>query len=339
MTPISNLKSAGQALNFFNEHVLDEPDPIENDSPHAVLPGGLSEDAEDPIQNVDTASTPRPKLAQRAKGRDKTAVARKSDVSFKEAQNSITCPLNSMLPPPTPLRGVKGDLILSQPIDQSTPAIPVTLRKRQLLSQTSIPQTPARISWTALSLGERFTQSTDDPIMVDELISSPGASKRPKLTPMKKPVSSASTRQTPLFLPGTSQYPIPSSDLPVPEESSSEESEDDKEKATAPSSQRVLRSSASKNKATTPYRRLSALASERGIFPPTPIGPVGPTPAANKSQTGLGSDDDDDDDEEEEEDSGVSDSNSGSQPPSHIPKDRRAGNGSRRKKRSQLMFF
>ena len=335
MTPMSNLKSVGRALNFFNDHLLDKPDPIENDSPHSTPP----KDTEDPIQNADTTSTPKPMLTQWAKGREKTVVVRKSDVGSKVIPSSLPSPPNSMLPPPTPLRKVKDGLILSQPIDQSTPAVHTTLQKRKLISHTTVPETPARSTWTALPRGERSTQSMDDHAMVDELISSPTERtlRLPKATPAKKPASSASIKQTPLFLPGTSQYPIPSSDLPVQEGSSSEESEDEEgeeeeEKAIVPSPQRVLRSSVAKNKTTTPYRRLSVLASQRSIFPSTPIEPVEPT-AAKKSQTGPESDDD--------EDSGVSDSTSDSPQPSHIPKGRRAGvgSGSRGKKRGPLEMW
>ena len=339
MAPISNLKSAGQALDFFNGHVLDKPDPIENDLSHVTPPDDSPEDVEDPIENADTTSTPKPKLIQQMKGRDKTAkpvVARKGGAAPKRTQSSLTSPLNSMLPPPTPSRNAKGDLTFSQPLDQSTPAVPRTSRKKQLISQTTVPETPAHSTWATLPQSEPSTQSMDDPAMVDELVSSPteGATKLAKATPVMRPTSSGSTNQTPLFLPGTSQYPIPSSDLPAAEESSSEESEED-EGMVAPPPSRVLRSSTTK-RATTPYRGLSVLASQRSIFPSTPIEPVGPTPAT-KSQAKPGSDDDDDN----EEDSGVSDSDSGSPPPSHIPKGRRAGagNGSRGKRRSQLAMW
>jgi hypothetical protein len=178
----------------------------------------------------------------------------------------------------------------------------------------------------------------DDPAMVDELVSSPTESSAnpPKVTPLKKPASSGSANQTPLFLPGTSQYPIPSSDLPAAGQSSSEESEGEEkgEEKVIVSPSRVLRSNTTKNRTTTPYRSLSALASQRSIFPSTPIEPIGPAPV-NKLRVKPGSDDD------EEEDSGVSDSDSDSPPPSHIPKGRRAGagNGSRGKKKSQLAMW
>ncbi|KAF9653914.1 hypothetical protein BDM02DRAFT_3182353 [Thelephora ganbajun] len=333
MTPISNLKSAGRALNFFNEHVLDKPDPIENDTSHARPLNNLPGNTEDPIENTDTTSTPKPKLVQRMKGRDKTAspvVSRKGGAGSKATQSSLTSPSNSMLPPPTPMEDLKSDLTFSQPLDQSTP-IPTVSRKRRLTSQTAVPENPAHSTWTTLPQRE---QSMDDPVMVDELISSPieSATKLPKATPAKKRTPLGSTKRTPLFLPGTSQHPIPSSDLPVAEKSSSEE----EEKVIVPPSPRVLRSSTVKNKTTTPYRSLSVLASQRSIFPSTPIEPVGPIPAA-KAQTKPGSDDDDDD----EEDSGVSNSGSGSPPPSHIPKGRRAGVGNGRlgKKRSQLAIW
>ena len=347
MIPISNLKSAGRALDFFNEHVLDKPDPIENGPSHDVPSNDLPEDAEDPIENVDTTSTPKPNLAQRMRGRNKTAspvIARRNDAGPKTTQSSLTSPPNSMLPPPTPSRDtrlIKGDLTFSQPLDQSTPAIPGVSRKKQLISQTTVPETPAHSTWTTLSQREPSTQSMDDPGTVDELISSPTefAAKPQKVTPQKRPISSRSTDQTPLFLPGTSQYPIPFSDLPVAEKSSSEESEEEEEeeeeeeKVLVPPSPRVLRSSTTKNRTTTPYRTLSILASQRSIFPSTPIEPFAPTPV-NRSQTKPESDDDD-------EDSGVSDSDSDSPPPSHIPKGRRAGarDGGRGKKKGQLMVF
>lgn len=339
MTPISNLKSVGQALNFSNEHVLDKPDPIENDSPRSAPPEDSPEDTEDPIQNADTTSTPKPRLDRPTKGRGKSVVARKSDVGSKETQSGLTFPSNSMLPPRTPLWEAKDGLVFSQPIGQSTPAVLTALRKRQSISQKTVPKTPARSTWTTLQEGGRSTRSADHPTMVDELISSPteNTSKPPKATPVRKPASSASTKQTPLFLPDTSQYPIPSSDLPVAEESTSEddEGEEEEDEVIVPQSQRVLRSSVTKNKTTTPYRSLSVLASQRSIFHSTPIEPVGPTTAVSKSQTEPGSDDDDD----YEEDSGVSDSES--PPPSHIPKGRRAGvgNGSRGEKKSQLAMW
>ena len=180
--------------------------------------------------------------------------------------------------------------------------------------------------------------------MVDELISSPNeiVAKPQKTTPLKRPASSGSTKQTPLFLPGTSQYPIPSSDLPAPEKSSSEDSEEEEEeeeeeeKKIVPASPRLLRSSTTKNRTTTPYRSLSVLASQRRIFPSTPIEPVGPSPV-NRSQAQPGSDNDDDD---EEEDSGVSDSDPDSPPHSHIPRGRRAGSmNSGRGKKGQLAAF
>lgn len=372
MTPISNLKSAGQALDFFNDHVLDKPDPIENDSSHPTPPNDLPGDTEDPVEDADTTSTPKPGLVQRMKGRNKTAspaVARKNSVGSKPTQSSLTSPTNSMLPPPTPSRGPKGDLTFGQPLGQSTPAVPNVSRKKQPVSQTTVPETPAHSTWTTLRT-EQSTQSMDDRAMVDELISSPtdNVAKIPKATPARKPQSLGSTKQTPLFLPGTSQYPIPSSDLPAAEESSSEEDEVKEEKGLVPPSQRVLRSSVrnnktnvpypgspseeseeeaavplspraihlsvKKNKTITPYRSLSVLASQRGIFPPTPVEPVGPTPI-KKLQANPGEDDDDD-----EEDSGVSDSDSDSPPPSHIPKGRRAGTGSgSRGKRSQLAMW
>ena len=333
VTPISNLKSVGRALTFFNEKILDQPDPI--DSPYSIPLEELPEDTEDPIQNADTTSTPKPKLPQRAKGHGKTAVVQKSDVGPKGIQSSLISCQNSMLPPPTPSQEVKTGLMLSQPIDQSTPANLTALRKRRPTSQTAVLKTPARSTWTTLPQGERSTRSAGDPAMVDELISSPveGTSKRSKGTPVKKPASSASVKRTPLFLPGTSQYPIPSSDLPAAEESSSEEEDEEEEKKViVPPPQRVLRSSVDKNKATTPYRSLSALASQRSIFPSTPIGPA---PAADKSQARPRYEEE----EEEEEDSGVSESDS--PPPSHIPKGRRAGvgNDGRGKRRSQLAMW
>ena len=342
MTPISNLKSAGQALNFFNEHVLDKPDPIEDDVPRVTPPGGLPDDTEDPIENIGTASTQKPNLVQRMKGRNKTTrpvTTRKNNTGFKPTQSSLTSPMNSMLPPPTPSRDFKGDLTFTQPLDQSTPAVSNVSRKKQLVSQTTVPETPAHSTWTALPQGERSTQSMDDPAMVDELISSPtdNAGKLPKATPVRKPPSLRSTKQTPLFLPGTSQYHIPSSDLPAAEESSSEEEEEEEEdKVIVPPSSRWLRSSTTKNRTITPYRSLSVLASQRSIFPSTPIEPVGPA-SINKSRARLRSEDDD------EEDSGVSDSDSDSDspPPSHIPKGRRAGagDGGRGKRRSQLALW
>jgi len=333
MTPISNLKSARQAFNFFNGNVLDKPDPIDDDSSRVTPPDRLPEDLEDPIENADTTSTPKPKLIQQMKGRNKIAspvVVRKGGAAPKRTQSSLTSPLNSMLPPPTPSRDVEGDLTFGQPLDQSTPAVSGISRKRQLISQKTVPGTPAQSTWATLPRSEPSTQSMDDPAMVDELVSSPteNTTKLPKATPAKRPISSGSTNRTPLFLPGTSQYPIPSSDLPAAEESPSEESEEE-EKMCVPPSPRVLRSSTAK-KTITPYRRLSVLASQRSIFPSTPIEPAPVT----KSQAKPGSDDDDD------EDSGVSDSDSDSPPPSHIPKGRRAGagNGSRGK-RSQLAMW
>jgi len=342
MTPISNLKSAGQALSFFNGHVLDKPDPIENDPSHGMPLNDLPEDVEDPIENADTTSTPRPSLTQQTKGRNKTAspiAARRSGMGVKGTQRSLTSPPNSMLPPPTTSRGIKGDFTFSQPLDQSTPAASSVLRKKQ---QTTVPETPSNSAWTTLPRRELSTQSMDDSALVDELISSPTetAGRLPKATPAKKPVSSRSTNQTPLFLPGTSQYPIPSSDLPTAEKSSSEESEEESEeevKVIVPPSSRVLRSRTPNptSRKTTPYRSLSLLASQRSIFPSTPIEPVARAPA-NKSRAKPESDD-----EEDEEDSGVSDSDSDSPPPSHIPKGRRAGAGSsnRGKKRGQLTMF
>jgi len=341
MTPISNLKSAGQALSFFSERVLDKADPIENDPSHDVPPNDLPHDVEDPIENADTTSTPKPNLVQRMKSRNKTTspvAARKSGAGVKATQSGLTSPPNSMLPPPTPTRGTKGDFTFSQPLGQSTPAAPSMLRKKQPMSHTTVPETPPNSVWTTLPRKEPSTQSTDDPALVDELISSPTETtgKLQKATPVKKPVSSRSTNQTPLFLPGTSQYPIPSSDLPVAEKSSSEESEDE-EKVIVPPSSRVLRSRTPNpgSRKTTPYRGLSLLASQRSIFPSTPIEPFAPT-TANKSRAKPESDDDDD-----EEDSGVSDSDSDSPPPSHIPKGRRAGTGSgnRGKKKGLLTMW
>ena len=332
MTAISKLKSADQAVNFFNEHVLDREDPIENESSHTVPPRDLPEDTEDPIQSADTTSTPKPKPTQGLGGRDKTASpvsTRKNDASPKATRRSLTSPPNSMLPPPSPLRKVRDNLKFGQPLDQSTPAGPNALRKKQLASQTAIPETPTRSTWTTLPQGEQSAQSADDPQMIDELISSPteSTSKLPKATPVKKPASSGLTKQTPLFLPNTSQFPIPSSDVPAAEKTSSEESESEEE--IFPPSQRVLRSSVAKNRTVTPYRSLSVLASQRSIFPQTPIEPVEPAPA-NRSQSKPGSDDD-------EEDSAVSESESDSPPPSHIPKGRRAGVGNGgRERRSQL---
>ena len=336
MTLIPNLKSAGKALDFFNEPVLE--DPIENDPSHAMPPDDLPEDVEDPIENADTTSTPKPSSVRQAKGRNKTSssvIFRRHVAGPKATQSSLASPLNSMLPPPTPSRGVKGDLTFSQPLYQSTPAVPSVSRKKQLMTQAAVPGTPDRNTWTTLSHGEPSTQSMDDPAMVDELISSPTetAAKLPRVTPLKKTPSSGSTIQTPLFLPGTSQYPIPSSDLPAAEKSSEESEEEEEEggeeNVTVPPSPRVLRSG-TKNRTTTPYRSLSTLASQRSIFPSTPIEPLRPT-LVNKSQTKPESDDD-------EEDSGVSDSDSDSPPPSHIPKGRRAGagNSNRGKKKSQL---
>jgi len=338
MTSISNLKSAGQALNFFNEHVLDKPDPIEDDASHVKPPDDLPGDTDDPIENADTISTPRPNLIRQMRGRNKTAdpvAARKPGAGSKTTQSSLTSPANSMLPPPTPSRDLKSDLTFGQPLDQSTPAAPNVSRKKQLVSQTTVPEIPAHTTWATLPRREQSTQSVDDSAMVDELISSPteSAAKQPKATPVKNPPSSGPIKHTPLFLPGTSQYPIPSSDLPAAEESSLEEEEEEEEVIVPPSS-RVHRSNTTQNRTTTPYRSLSVLASQRSIFPSTPIEPVEPAPV-NKLQVKLGSEDDDDDDEE---DSGVSDSDS--PPPSHIPKGRRAGAGNGdRVKRSQLAMF
>jgi hypothetical protein len=340
MTSISNLKSTGQALNFFNDHILDRPDPIEADASHVKPSDDLPGDAEDPIENADTTSTPRPNLVQRVKGRNKTAIpvaARKTGAGSRTTQRNFASPTSSMLPPPTPLRDLKGDLTFSKPLDHSTPAVPNVSRKKQLVSQTTVPETPARTTWTTLPQGEQSTQSADDSVMVDELIPSPTESAAKHATPMKNPLSPRSMKQTPLFLPGTSQYPIPSSDLPVSEESSSEEEgeeEEEEEEEFVPPSLRVLRPKINTNKPTTPYRSLSTLASQRSIFPSTPIEPVGPAPV-NKSQAKLGSEEED----EEEEDSGVSDSDS--PPPSHIPKGRRAGagNGNRVARRSQLAMW
>lgn len=340
MTPISNLKSAGKALSFFNEHVLDKPDPID-DSSHDVTSNDAPIDTEDPIENADTISTPKPSLVQQVKGRNKTAspvITRKNGAGNKTTQSSLTSPSNSMLPPPTPSRDLKGDFTFSQPLDQSTPVVSNLSRKKRLISQTTVPETPAHSAWTTLPHREPSTQSMDDPGTADELVSSPtgSAAKLQKATPLKKPTSSRSTNRTPLFLPGTSQYPIPSSDLPAAEQSLSEE-EEEEDNTTVPSSSRVLRSTTTKGKTATPYRSLSVLARQRSIFTLTPIDPVGPS-FVDKSQAKLGSDDDDDD---EEEDSGVSDSDSDSQPPSHIPKGRRAGagNGGRGKKRSPLAML
>lgn len=369
MTAISNLKSAGRALNFFHEHVLEKPDPIENDSSHPRPSNDLPRDTDDPVEDADTTSTPKLGLIQRMKGRNKTTspiIARKNGAGSKTTQSSLTSPTNSMLPPPTPFRRLKGDLTFDQPLDQSTPAVPNVSRKKRSASKTAFPETPAHSTWTTLQLREQSTHSMDD-----ELISSPTESTANilKATPVKKPPSSGLAKQTPLFLPGTSQYHIPSSDLPPAEESSSEE-EDEKEKGIVLPSPRVLRSSTRNNpmtvsyqsspseeseeevavppspravnlsvrkNKTTPYRSLSVLASQRSIFPSTPLEPVGPTPV-NKSQAKAGSEVDDDDDEE---DSGVSDSDSDSPPPSHIPKGRRAGagSGSRGKRRSALATF
>lgn len=345
MIPISDLKSAGQVSSFFNEHVLDKPDPIESDPPHATPLNDLPEDAEDPIENADITSTPKSNSVKRvpAKGRNKTAsptVARKNGAGPKATQSNLTSPLGSMLPPPTPSQGIKGDFTFSQPLGQSTPAVPGISRMKQLTLQTTVPGTPSNSAWTTLPQREPSTQSMDDPVMVDELISSPTDSvqKLPKATPLRKRAPSESTNQTPLFLPATSQFPIPSSDLPAAEGSSSEESEEDedKEKIIIPPSPRVLRSRTPRGRTTTPYRSLSLLASQRSIFPSTPIEPMGPAPFT-WSQTKLGTDDDDDDDDEE--DSGVSDSDS--PPPSHIPKDRRAGAGSgnRGKRKGQLAML
>ena len=344
MTSISNLKSAGQALNFFNEHVLDKPDPIEDDASHVKPPDDLSEDTEDPIENADTTSTPKHNLVQRMKGRNKTTgpvATRKTGAGSKSIQSSLTSPPNSMLPPPTPSRDLKGNLTFGQPLDQSTPAVPGVSRKKRLVPKTIVPAAPAH-TWTTLPQGEQSTQSVDS-AMVDELVSSPteSAAKPPKATPVKKPPSSGSTKRTPLFLPGTSQYPIPSSDIPAAEESFSEEEEEEEEeedKVIVPPPSRVLRP----NRTTTPYRRLSDLASQRSIFSSTPIGQVGPT-LVNKlrAKPGPRDDDDEEEEEEEEEDSGVSDSDSVSTPPSHIPKGRRAGtgNGNGVRRRSQLAMF
>ena len=334
MTPISNLKSADQALNFFVERVLDKPDPIEDDPPRSTLP----EDTEDPIENVDTTSTPKPTLVRRMKGQNKTInpnAAQENCGGSKTTQSSLTSPMNSMLPPPTPSRDLQGDLTLGKPLDQSTPAVPNASRKKQPVSKITVPENSTQNTWTTLSQMERSTQSTDDPPMIDELISSPNESvvNLRKTTPMKEPLASGSVKQTPLFLPGTSQYPIPSSDLPATEELSSErEEEEEREQAIVPPSSRVLRSN-TQNKTITPYRSLSVLANQRSIFPSTPIEPA----PANNSQIKLRL--------EEEEDSGVSDSDSGSgsdsPPPSHIPKGRRAGaeNGGRGKRRSQLAMW
>ena len=344
MTPISNLKSAGQALSFFSGHVLDKPDPIENDPSHDTPPDESPEDVEDPIENADTTSTPKLNLVQRLKGHNKATspvAARRSGSGLEATQSSLTSPTNSMLPPLTTSRGIKGDFTFSQPLDQSTPAVRSVLRKKQPISQTTVPETPSNSAWTTLPRREPSTQSMDDPALVDELISSPTetAAKLPKATPVKKPVSSRSTNQTPLFLLGTSQYPIPSSDLPAAEKSTSEKSEEEEEeeeKVIVPPSSRVLRSRTPNpnSRKSTPYRGLSVLASQRSIFPSTPIEPVAPAPA-NKSRAKPASDDD------EEEDSGVSDSDSDSPPPSHIPKGRRAGTGSgnRGKKRGQLSML
>lgn len=341
MTPISNLKSAGKALSFFNEHVLDKADPIENDPSHDVPLNDSLQDVEDPIENADTTSTPKPNLVQWMKGRNKAAspvTARKSGAGVKSTQSSLTSPSNSMLPPPTPTRGAKGNFTFSQPLDQSTPAAPSLLRKKQPIAQMTVPETPPNSAWTTLPRREPSTQSTDDPALVDELISSPTetTAKLAKATPVKKPVSSRSTNQTPLFLPGTSQYPIPSSDLPAAEKSTSEESEEEEEeKIIVPPSSRVLRSRTPNNRKTTPYRSLSTLASQQRIFPSTPIESVAPI-TVKKLRAKPESDDEDD-----EEDSGVSDSDSDSPPPSHIPKGRRAGAGSgnRGKRKGQLAMF
>lgn len=341
MTPISNLKSAGRALSFFNERVIDKPDPIENDSSHAEPRKGLPDDAEDPIQDPDTTSTPRPKLTKGKEGLEETA-SRKNGAGAKVTQNSLTFPLNSMLPPPTPPPKIKGNFTFSQPLDQSTPA-PSISRRKQLASQTTAHETSPRSTWTTLPQGEKSTQFTDEPA-VDELVSSPSesTSKLPKVTPVKKPASSPLVKQTPLFFPDTSQYRAPSSDPPTVEKLSSEEEdegdeeeEEEEEKMMVPPSQRVLRTSAAKSRTTTPYRGLSVIASQRSIFPSTPVEPVGPAPTA--SQVKAGSDDDDEDDE----DSGVSESDSDSPQPSHIPKGRLAGarNGNRRKGRGQLSLL
>lgn len=322
-----------QALSSSNERILDNPDPIGNEPSHVTSPDDFPEGTEDPVQNVDMTSTPKSKLALRAKGHDETVLIQKGGASSEETQSSPTPPPGSMLPPPTPLRETQGGPMLSQPIYESTPAVSAALRRKQLRSQTAGPETPVRSRWTTLTRGKGSAQSADDPSMFDELTYSPIESTLTlrKATPVGKPTSSASIKQTPLFLPSTSHYPIPSSDLPLEEE---EESSSEEEKVIVPSPQRILRSSVAKNKMATPYQRLSTLARQPSIFPSTPIEPVGPTPTANKSQNLPGSDDDFDD----EEDSGVSDSDSDSHPSTHIPKGRRAGvrTGGRGKERSQL---
>ena len=328
MTSISNLKSANQALNFFNEHVLDKPDPIENDS------GSPKDLPKDPILNADPMSTPKPRLSQREKGGEKITspvVTRKDGPipNGRQKQSGFTSP-NMMLPPPDPSRRAGGDLTFTQPLDQSTPVVPGVSRKKRPAPGES----PSLSEWAVLPQGEQSGLSAGNLSMIDELDSSSRKNtSKSKATPVRMPTSEASTKQTPLFLPGTSQYPVPSSDLPV--QSSPEESEDEEEERKTV----VSLSSAIKNKVAVPYRGLSVLASQGDIFPTLPES-ASPAPAVSKFQTKHWSDDDDDeDDEDEDEDSGVSDSDSPSS--SHIPKDRRAGvgNESRGKKRSQLAML
>ncbi|THH03753.1 hypothetical protein EW146_g10351 [Bondarzewia mesenterica] len=127
--------------------------------------------------------------------------------------------------------------------------------------------------------------------------------------------------QTPLFFPGSSQFPTVASrrgGLPAASESEDEE----------PITRRPRVSA--RKLAVAPYRRLTQLASQDTLFSSPSPAPSHPLRAAgNKVKQPV------EDDEDDDEESSASDSNSDA-PQSYIPKHRQAGAATRARKRSGL---
>ncbi|TFY52523.1 hypothetical protein EVG20_g10511, partial [Dentipellis fragilis] len=132
-------------------------------------------------------------------------------------------------------------------------------------------------------------------------------------------------QQTPLFLPGSSQFPMSQppnkiSHLPPARDASPGASSDSEGEGVTP----VARAKKPPLTKRAPFRRLTELAKvpQFQSSPASASTPFALRPAAKtQSQDVFGADDDDD--EEEEDDSSGSDSDAAAK--SHIPKDRRAG--------------
>lgn len=360
---ISELQATKSVLNYLVAQLPEKQDPIEPSDDGSLQYPRSSVEPIDPIQDDDTdALSPpsgsfpiqsTPALFKRMKDRNGSAASLKeTPVLFPALKIPEGTPMRSaeqiqphtpreMRPPPTPPWQSGEDIEASKKKSKKAKMIPSLPQRRGTKPSGLTPVLIKPLSaWTSLT--QTQTQSPialAESSMVDELRSSPGddaAAQEVPLPAVKTQENQSSPMQS-LFLAGTSQYPIPKSQLPSEDDadaekakSSSSESENEAKKKATGQLQRA-RSFSSGAGATFHYRGLRDIASQTSVFASPLVTPVITSfpPRPNGKPNPFG-----DNNEEEEEDSSSSDSDSDDADKSHIPKGRRAG--SKRKKKKGL---